>query len=201
MDFADELSEHLRARSDWARDLLCRLITFRSTTGAEAGVQEYLSGVLSDLGFPVRRAPVDEAIVDDPDYTSVPGHKGYAGRPNVLVNIAGSGGGRSAIVNTHTDVVPGPDAVFEARCEAGIVHGRGACDAKGQAVTLILALSALKERGVRLKGDVEAQFVIEEEAGGSRSSRVSGPRARTGSRSRALPSPCTRAWRPAGWSD
>jgi acetylornithine deacetylase len=30
-----------------------------------------------------------------------------------------------------------------------------------------LALSALKELGVRLKGDVEAQFVIEEEAGGN----------------------------------
>jgi acetylornithine deacetylase len=57
--------------------------------------------------------------------------------------------------------------MFEARCENGIVHGRGACDAKGQVVTTLLALSTLKELGVRLKGDVEAQFVIGEEAGGN----------------------------------
>ena len=167
MSFADELSATVGARSDWARDLLCRLIAFRSTTGSEGGVQEYLSGVLSGLGFSMRLALVGEAIVDDPDYTPVPGHESYEGRPNVLVSLTGSGGGRSVIVNTHTDVVPGPDTIFKARCEAGIVHGRGACDAKGQVVTLLLALTALKELGVRLRGDVEAQFVIEEEAGGN----------------------------------
>lgn len=167
MGFADELSANIGARADWARALLCRMIGFHSTIGAEGGVQEYLYGLVSSLGFPARLAPVDESIVEDPDYTPVSGHKSYVGRPNMLVNLAGSGGGRSVIVNTHTDVVPGPDAMFEAKCEPGIVHGRGACDAKGQAVTILLALSALKELGVRLKGDVEAQFVIEEEAGGN----------------------------------
>jgi acetylornithine deacetylase len=167
MDLADGLSAIVSARADWARDLLCRLIAFRSTTGAEGGVQEHLIGVLSRLGFPARPAGVDEAIVDDPDYTPVSGHTSYAGRQNVIVALAGAGGGRSVILNTHADVVPGPDEMFEARCEGGIVHGRGACDAKGQAVTILLALSALKELGVRLKGDIEAQFVIEEEAGGN----------------------------------
>jgi acetylornithine deacetylase len=167
MDLADEISATVGARADWARDLLCRMIAFHSTTGAEGGVQEYLIGVLSRLGFPARLAKVDEAIVDDPDYTPVSGHTSYAGRPNVIVDLAGAGGGRSVILNTHADVVPGPAEMFEARCEGGIVHGRGACDAKGQAVTILLALSALKGLGVRLKGDVEAQFVIEEEAGGN----------------------------------
>ena len=167
MGFADELSATVSARAGWARDLLCRLIAFRSTTGAEGGVQECLNGVLQGLGFPASLAPVDEAIVDDPDYTPVPGHESYAARPNVLVRLAGSGGGRSVVVNTHTDVVPGPDAMFEATCADGIVRGRGACDAKGQVVTILLALFALKELGIRLQGDVEAQFVIEEEAGGN----------------------------------
>lgn len=167
MGFEEGLSATIRSRGDWARDLLCRLIAFRSTTGAEGGVQEFLYDLLLRSGLPARLVPIDESVVDDPDYTPVPGHKSYRGRPNVLVDLTGAGGGRSAILNSHTDVVPGPDGIFEARCANGAVHGRGACDAKGQVVTILLALSALKELGVRLKGNVQAQFVIEEEAGGN----------------------------------
>lgn len=165
--FGDDLAAFLRRREDWARDILCRLIGFRSTPGAEEGVQKFLCDLLSRSGFPVRRSPVEESLASDPDYTPVPGHVPYAGRPNLLVTLAGAGGGRSAIVNTHTDVVPAPDALFEARTGNGRVYGRGACDAKGQVVTLLLALLALRERGIALEGDVEAQFVIEEEAGGN----------------------------------
>jgi hypothetical protein len=39
MGFTNELSANISARTDWARDILCRMIAFRSTTGAEAGVQ------------------------------------------------------------------------------------------------------------------------------------------------------------------
>jgi len=167
MDFEKDLSAAIRSRGDWARDLLCRLIAFRSTAGAEGGVQGFLFDFLSSGGFPVRLSPVAESIVDDPDYTPVPGHESYQGRPNVFVDLAGLGGGKSVILNSHTDVVPGPDGMFEAKFENGVVHGRGACDAKGQVVTIVLALSALKELGVRLQGDVQAQFVIEEESGGN----------------------------------
>lgn len=167
MGFEEESSSYIRSRGEWARDLLCRLIAFRSTTGAERDVQEHVHGLLTSAGFPAELVPVDEDIVSDRDYTTVPGHESYRGRPNVLVNLPGSGSGRSALVNSHTDVVPGPDKLFDARCEHGVVHGRGACDAKGQVVTIMLALSALKELGIRLKGDVQAQFVIEEEAGGN----------------------------------
>ncbi len=51
MGFADGLSAAVTARADCARDLLFRLIAFRSTTGAEGDVQEFLGGVLSGLGF------------------------------------------------------------------------------------------------------------------------------------------------------
>jgi acetylornithine deacetylase len=167
LQFGEESSSTIPSRGEWARDLLCRLIAFRSTTGEERDVQKYLRGVLSSAGFPAELAPVPEDIVKDVDYTVVPGHTSYRGRANLLVNLPGSGGGRSVIVNSHADVVPGPDELFNPRSEHGVVYGRGACDAKGQVVTILLALSALKELGLRLKGDVEAQFVIEEEAGGN----------------------------------
>jgi acetylornithine deacetylase len=167
MAFAEELSAAVRSREEWGLDLLCRLIAFRSTTGAEAEVQAFLCDFLSRAGFPAEFSPIPEPIVDDEDWTPVPGHGSYEGRPNLRVLLPGSGGGRSVIVNTHTDVVPGPDGLFEPRSENGIVRGRGACDAKGQVVAIALALAALGESGVRLKGDLEAQFVIEEEAGGN----------------------------------
>jgi len=167
MDFEDRLAPFLRGRETWAFETLCRLIAFPSTTGAEGKIQGFLFDLLAGSGFAARRVPIEETIVADPDYSPVPGHVSYRGRPNVLVSLPGNGGGPSAIVNTHTDVVPAPPGMFEAIAGEGVVRGRGACDAKGQVVTLLLALLALRELRVELKGDVEAQFVIEEEAGGN----------------------------------
>lgn len=167
MGWEDELKPFLSAQSAWAADLLGRLIAYPSTTGAEAGIQAALLDILNGAGLPASAEPIDEAIVRDPDYTPVEGHAGYAGRPNVLVRLEGMGGGRTVILNTHTDVVPGQDGMFTAAIAGGIVRGRGACDAKGQAVTAILALRAVRELGMDLTGSVEAQFVVEEEAGGN----------------------------------
>ena len=177
MGFEEGLRSFLNGHVDWGHDVLCRLIEIRSTPGAEESIQAFLFDLLSRSGFPTRLAPIEDTIIADPDYTPVPGHESYRGRPNILVTLAGAGGGRSAIVNTHTDVVPAPDGMFAATTDHGIVHGRGACDAKGQIVTLLLALRALRDLGVRLEGDLEAQFVIEEEAGGNGSlSAISGGR-------------------------
>ena len=79
-------------------------------------------------------------------------------------------GGGSLIVNTHLDVVPassGQDRPFDGRVEDGVVFGRGACDCKGQAAMFYLALAAIKEMGIELKGDLIGHLVIEEECGGN----------------------------------
>ncbi len=167
MAFAEEIARAVSSRAAWARDLLGDLIRLRSTTGDEARVQDGLRGTLTGLGFSPRSVSLERSLVHDPDYSPVPGSMSYDGRPNIILRLSGSGGGRSVILNSHTDVVPGPDRMFEPRWENGLIHGRGACDAKGQVVTIILTLLALRDLGLRLRGDVEAQFVIEEEAGGN----------------------------------
>lgn len=164
---SDNLQSYLESRTGEVESLLSELITFRSTVGEEHEVQSYFTEYLQRQGFTASLEAVDECIVDDPDYTFVPGHTSYAGRENLIVDIPGSGGGRSLIINSHSDVVPAPDEMFGARCEDGVIYGRGACDAKGQVVTLLLALQAIKDMGIRLKGDLQAQIVIEEEAGGN----------------------------------
>ena len=167
MGWDEALAPFLKARSDWAADLLGRLIALPSVSGSESAVQAALLETLSRSGLAAAAVPVDESLVNDPDYTPLPERRIYQGRPNVVVGLPGTGGGRSAILNTHTDVVPAPAEMFAAGIREGVVRGRGACDAKGQVVTAILALRALRELGAELAGDVEAQFVIEEEAGGN----------------------------------
>ncbi len=154
-------------RSEAAVDLLARLISFPSTVGNEHDVQEFLAQHVRTLGFDATLMPIHADIESDEDYTLVPDHKGYEGRSNLVFTVPGTGGGKSIILNTHLDVVPAPDDMFEAKIEGDIIRGRGACDAKGHVVTALLALRALKDAGIKLKGDVTAQFVVEEEAGGN----------------------------------
>jgi acetylornithine deacetylase len=168
----EDIERLLQGRSGYVASLLCELIAFRSTVGCEHEAQKFIYEHLKSLGFAPQLAAIDEDVVSDPDYTAIPAHASYRGRPNILVDIPGSGGGRSAILNSHSDVVPAPEGMFAARHEGGIVYGRGACDAKGQIVSLVLALEALKALGLRLKGDLQAQIVIEEEGGGNGSLSV-----------------------------
>ena len=162
-----DISGLIAKRSDAAVDLLIRLISFRSTAGNEREVQLFLDQYIREIGFDSRLMPIHPDIEADEDYTLVPGHQTYDGRANIVFTVPGSGGGKSIILSTHTDVVPGPDELFEPKVEGDIVKGRGACDAKGHVVTVLLALQALRDAGVKLKGDVTTQFVIEEEAGGN----------------------------------
>jgi acetylornithine deacetylase len=67
-------------------------------------------------------------------------------------------------------VVPpsqGQERPFEPRVEDGVVRGRGACDAKGQAATLFTVLGAMRRLGMKPRGDVIAHLVVEEEVGGN----------------------------------
>lgn len=168
----EEIEAYLSSRRQFTIELLCRAIAIKSTVGCEHKIQEFFAEYLTSRGFAPDYAPVDEYIINDEDYTFVPNHVSYVGRPNIIVGIPGTGGGRSAVINSHSDVVPGSEDIFSARHQDDIVYGRGACDAKGQIITMLLAIEALKELGVKLKGDLQLQIVIEEEAGGNGSLSV-----------------------------
>jgi len=148
---------------------LCDLIRFPSLPGKEQQAVEYAAPRFAEVGE-VERIPLSSALREDEDYSDpVPGIE-YEGRSNLRVRVAGTGGGRSLLFNTHLDVVPaspGQDQAFDPRVSANRVHGRGACDAKGQVATLFTALLAIERLGVKLNGDVLAHLVVEEEVGGN----------------------------------
>ena len=165
----DDLRAAVNAvRGDTER-FLCDLIRVPSLPGQEADAidraAKWFDGVAE-----VERVPLSDDLLRDEDYADPVKGLHYAGRSNLRLRMPGSNGGRSLLFNTHLDVVPaseGQDRPFDPVVESGIVRGRGACDAKGQAATIFTAFAALKRLGVRLDGDLLAHLVVEEEVGGN----------------------------------
>lgn len=95
----------------------------------------------------------------------VASHEPEAGRVSVVGRLAGSGGGRSLMLNGHIDTVgvEGMVAPFSAEIRQGQMYGRGAYDMKGSVAAGLAALKALIEAGVSLRGDVLLAAVADEE--------------------------------------
>jgi acetylornithine deacetylase/succinyl-diaminopimelate desuccinylase family protein len=85
------------------------------------------------------------------------------GRPNVVAIARGSGGGRSLLLNAHTDTVgvAGMTDPFTPRLEDGRLYGRGSYDMKGSLAACMLATAEV--RGSGLRGDVILTAVSDEE--------------------------------------
>lgn len=85
------------------------------------------------------------------------------GRPNVVAVARGRGGGRSLLLNAHTDTVGlgGPRAAARPLVEDGRVYGRGAYDMKAGLAACMVAAGEAARRG--LAGDVVLSAVVDEE--------------------------------------
>jgi len=120
-------------------------------------------------GWPAEYREIPNELVDDPEYSHSEDAQPYEGRYNLVAQRAGSGKGRSLILQTHADVVPAGDwqDAFNPRFDGEYVHGRGSMDCKGQVAMILMVLAALDDLNVKLAGDLEVQVVIEEEVGGN----------------------------------
>ena len=170
--------EAIGAERDRLVDLACQLIGFDTTARQpgdpprqEAALQQCLAGRLSDVG-----AKVD---VWEPDAVAlqgkplVPPGLDFAGRPQLIGSLKGSGGGRSLVFNGHIDVVPAEPLdrwtsdPFVASVRDGLLYGRGACDMKGGIAAMVFAVEALASNGVVLAGDVLVATNTDEESSGA----------------------------------
>jgi acetylornithine deacetylase len=176
---AAAITERVAAEVDRRRGALVAfaadLIRIPSEThppgGDEGPVQRFIEARLRDIGL--------EVDVFEP--WSVPGvldHPGwwpgldYDDRPNVVGVRKGTGGGRSLILNGHSDVVPaGPHNLWSydpygAVVADGRIYGRGASDQKGGIAAMITAVEVLSDLGLATRGDVIVESVVNEELGG-----------------------------------
>ncbi len=104
-------------------------------------------------------------------------------RPSLIARVSGSGGGRSLMLNGHTDTKPIGEAADLWRTDphtATIVDGKlvglGATDMKAAVACMILAARAVLETGIKLRGDIVFGFVADEEAGAQLGSKFVAPR-------------------------
>jgi acetylornithine deacetylase len=137
---------------DAVAELLSGLVAIDSTNpdlvpggAGEANIAAFAAGWLERAGLDVS---VEEAA---------------PGRPNVVARAAGSGGGRSLLLNAHMDVVgvEGMTDPFSPRIDAGRLYGRGGFDMKGGLAAIMLA--AGRVAGAGLRGDVIVTAVCDEE--------------------------------------
>ena len=166
-----QLSEAITERREQAIQLIQGMVQLPSID-SEADVQEYIAhwwrkrDIEPDLWeLDIEELRTHQAFVDV-DYD-------YSGRPNQVVLIKGQGGGRSLTLNGHTDVVPVDKAPWtyggpwSGDYVDGKVYGRGSVDMKGGLAIGMIVIDALLKCGIKLKGDLQMQFVADEENGGN----------------------------------
>jgi acetylornithine deacetylase len=156
----------------WLEELLVALVEAPTVLGAEEPGQVLMERAFADCGLEPRSIPLDaEAIRADPH--SSPFSWAVDGKRNVVTTWAGSGGGRSLVLNGHVDVVPPASKKlwtsdpFTARRDGDWLYGRGAGDMKAGLVAMTGAVRALRTAGVVLAGEVHLQSVVEEECTGN----------------------------------
>ena len=120
------------------KELLLKFLRIKSYSRQEFQFACLLAEILEELGFEVKFQFLSESSC------------------NLIVNPRKT---PIVAIMTHLDTVPGEIPI---RVEGEKIYGRGACDAKGQIVTLIWALSEINELN-----NVSIVFVGDEEEEGS----------------------------------
>jgi len=132
-----ENEEALASIVEVAKDL----ISIPSVTGSELQIMEHVEGLLTHLGWRTERWPIKNDA-----------------RFNVFA--FSSNNAPKVVLTTHLDVVPAPEALFTPQVVGDVLRGRGACDTKGIAATMIQAADSLRCEGC---DEVGLLFVVGEE--------------------------------------
>ena len=142
-----ELTERLIAGIDEQRlvETACAYVSTPSPTGSEQAMGETVKAAFEDAGLQVGWQDVED------------------GRPNVLGTLEGSGGGPTLMFNGHMDTsysgrephlrgILGfqPSAVVR----DGRIYGLGISNMKGALACYLEAVRAVRDAGVKLRGDV-----------------------------------------------
>ena len=166
-----EIDQQVHSQRNATVALLQKLVAVPSITGAEGAVQDAI-----EPEFVQRGMTVDRWEMTPEEITSYRWHVGdetrFDNRPNLAGRRAGSGGGRSMLLNAHVDTVDfGDERVWtypplSGHVAGDLLYGRGSCDMKGGLVSYLAALDALDALDVRLAGDVIVNTTVGEEDGG-----------------------------------
>lgn len=137
----------------------------------EGDAQRLLKNYLEEMGMETEFTYPDAGELAE--YEGKPGYYAdhtFEDRPNLYAVKKGSGDGKSIMLSGHIDVVQRGSKwtknPFGGEEKDGRIYGRGAVDMKGGIAAMTVALKAITESGIELKGDVKIGTVVDEEAGG-----------------------------------
>ena len=171
-DYKKQIHEWISDNRTKGIRLLKKLVQEASIQGNESSTQAIVIEKCRELSLGIDIwEPGGSELLKHPFFVSP--RTSFVDSPNLVAVLKGSGGGRSLILNGHIDVVPEGDPTawefepYSAEVKNDNLYGRGSTDMKGGNVSLLLAIEAIIESGLKLKGDVIFQSVIEEESGGS----------------------------------
>ncbi len=131
-------------------------INTENPPGNEAPVAHILADYLPPLGFEV------EFFEPEPRRTSL------------LAVLRGEGGGRSLLMNGHTDIGPIGEGwtvdPLGGEIVDGKIYGRGTGDMKSGIAAMACAAEAVVRSGLKRRGDLYLAFVADESSGGHKGS-------------------------------
>ncbi|MBI4243993.1 MAG: M20/M25/M40 family metallo-hydrolase [Planctomycetes bacterium] len=138
--------------------------------GNEFASQKFICNFFTESG-------IESKLIDLTSISELSRHEAYyqgrdyTGRPNVIARYPGSGGGRSLLFSGHIDTMPVGDnkwsfPPFGADISNGRLYGRGAYDMKSGITAMMMAMKTIKECGIRLRGDLLFESVVDEEHAG-----------------------------------
>jgi acetylornithine deacetylase/succinyl-diaminopimelate desuccinylase-like protein len=141
---------------------------------------------LVDLAARLVRIPSDGPDHDEREVVAALAHAAFAlglpageivaaeaGRPNLVIRIAGVRPGRRLVLNGHTDTKPPGDLArwpgdpWAGELRDGRLHGLGAADMKGALAAMLHAAAALREEDLPADGELVLVFSADEEASGT----------------------------------
>jgi acetylornithine deacetylase/succinyl-diaminopimelate desuccinylase family protein len=150
----NQVMKHIDSKRDDIIAFMQKIIQIPSVTGNEAEIGALMAEECTKDGLTVD-------IVEPKE-----------GRVNVVAKYAGTGEGPRMMMYSHYDVVPAGDLnswehpPFGGEIHEGWLCGRGAQDNKLATCCLTMAYRAIKDLGIKLKGDIVFTHVGDEEVGG-----------------------------------
>jgi acetylornithine deacetylase len=177
------IDEWIKGNTDYMLEKLSELIQIKTIntppTGNEKPGQEYIYNFISKYLY---EKEIDMYEIDDVKgakehpmfYEEIDGIKRiYKNRPNLMAKISGSGDGKALLFSGHMDVVPVMEDKWETfedpysgKIKDGRMYGRGSNDMKAGTLAGFFSLKCLRDLNIKLKGDVYAESVVDEEMAG-----------------------------------
>ncbi|HET8755405.1 MAG TPA: ArgE/DapE family deacylase [Solirubrobacteraceae bacterium] len=151
--------------------LLAELVAAPTVLGSEEPGQAVMRRAFAGLGLEPVDVPLEPGELERHP-AGAPFSWPVDGKTNVVATWGSAGEGRSLILNGHIDVVSAEPRTlwstepFAARRDGEWLYGRGAGDMKAGLAAIVGAVAGLQRLGLRPRGPVQLQSVVEEECTG-----------------------------------